>query len=46
VDLASDEREAVLALRVSVEALELRGDAVEPLEQRVKLAISDVVLLH
>jgi hypothetical protein len=46
VDLARDEREAFLALGGAVEALELVGDPVQSLEQRVELAISDIVLVH
>ncbi len=46
VELARDEHEALLALGRAVEALELVCDPVEPLEQGVELAISDVVLLH
>ena len=46
VELAGDEREALLALRRAVEALELGCNPVESLEQGVELAISDVVLLH
>jgi hypothetical protein len=46
VQLACDEREALLALGRAVEALELLCDPVEPLEQGVELAISDVVLVH
>ena len=36
----------ILPLGRAVQALELVGDPVEPLEQRVELAVSDVVLLH
>ena len=46
VDLTRDEREAFLALGRAVQALELVGDSLETLEQRVELAISDVVLFH
>ena len=46
VQLARDELEAILPLRCAVESLELVGDPVEPLQQRVELAISDVVLIH
>ena len=46
VELARDEREALLALGRAVETLELRRDPVESLEQGVELAISDVVLIH
>jgi len=46
VELACDEREALLALDRSVQALELVGDPVETLEECVELAISDVVLFH
>ena len=46
VELARDEGEALLALVRAVQALELVGDPVEPLQQRVELAISDVVLIH
>ena len=46
VQLARDELEPVLSLRGAIESLELVRDPVEPLEQRVELAISDVVLVH
>ena len=46
VQLARDELEAVLPLRRAVESFELVRDPVEPLQQRVELAISDVVLIH
>ena len=46
MQLACNELEAVLPLRRAVESLELVGDPVEPLQQRVELAISDVVLIH
>ncbi len=46
VQLAGDEREAVLALGRAVQAFELVGDPVETLEQGIELAISDVALLH
>ena len=46
MELARDEHEALLTLGRAIEALELAGDPVEPLEQGVELAISDVVLLH
>jgi hypothetical protein len=46
VELSRDERETLLALGRAVETLELRCDPVESLEQRVELAISDVVLIH
>ena len=46
MQLARDELEAILPLRCAVESLELVGDPVEPLQQRVELAISDVVLIH
>ena len=45
-ELARDEREALLLLGGAVQPLELRRDPVEPLEQRVQLAIGDVLRLH
>lgn len=45
-ELAGDEREAVLALGCAVQPLELVCDPVEPLEQGVELAVTDVVLFH
>ena len=46
VQLARDELEPILPLRRAVEPFELVCDPVEPLQQRVELAISDIVLLH
>ena len=46
VELARDEREAVLALGRAIEAFELVGDPVEAFEERVELAVSHVVLFH
>jgi hypothetical protein len=46
VQLPRDELEAVLSLRRAVESFELVRDPVESLQQRVELAISDVVLVH
>jgi hypothetical protein len=45
-ELARDEREALLLLGGAVQPLELRRDPVEALEQRVQLAIAEVLLLH
>ncbi len=44
--LPREERKPFLLLRGSVEALELAGDAVEALEERVELAISQVFPFH
>jgi len=46
VELARDEHEPLLTLGGAIEALELACDPVQPIEQGVELAISDVVLLH
>ena len=46
VQFARDELEPVLPLRRAIESLELVRDPVEPLQQRVELAISDVVRVH
>ena len=46
MELACDEREAVLALGRAIEAFELVCDPVEALEECVELAVSDVVLFH
>ena len=44
--LAGEERESLLLLGRAVHALELGCDPVQPLEQRVELAVGDVLVLH
>ncbi len=46
VDLATHLHEPVVPLESAVDPLELRRDAIEPFEQRVELAVGEVVRLH
>ena len=41
-----DEGEPFVLLGPAIRALELRGDAVEPLEERVELAVADFLGFH
>ena len=45
-ELAGDEHEPFLPLRHAVQPLELVGDPIEALEERVQLTIGDVLCVH
>ena len=46
MELACHEDEALMTLGRAIHPLQLVGDPVEALQERVELAISDVVLFH